>query len=209
MRAGRGGSVTGNGTKIRALSSLNRASANGPWRHRRLAGKRGRWGSSLRRDIFWINGNGSPHLAIVPRPHGDELLEDEMKRLRQGGIDTVVSLLEPDEADLLGLAHEEAACAEAGLHFLSYPIPDRNVPADLAAFRAFIDGLARRIAEGEHVGVHCRGCIGRSSIVSACVLMHLGWRAQAALIAITHARGLPVPDTEEQERWILDYEVVA
>jgi hypothetical protein len=35
--------------------------------------------------------------------------------------------------------------------------------------------------------------------------MHLGWRADEALGAIEDARGYPVPDTQEQEDWILHY----
>ncbi|HEY1895490.1 MAG TPA: hypothetical protein VGG62_04420, partial [Terracidiphilus sp.] len=59
-------------------------------------------------DIHWIEGNPPPGLAIVIRPQGDDQLEDELRRLRQGGIDTIVSLLEPFEADFLGLANEQA-----------------------------------------------------------------------------------------------------
>jgi hypothetical protein len=33
----------------------------------------------------------------------------------------------------------------------------------------------------------------------------LGWSPHAALVAITRARGLTVPDTQEQEDWILRY----
>jgi hypothetical protein len=35
--------------------------------------------------------------------------------------------------------------------------------------------------------------------------MHLGWRADKALEAIEDARGCTVPDTQEQEEWILHY----
>ena len=59
---------------------------------------------------------------------------------------------------------------------------------------------------GERIGVHCRGSIGRATVATACILIHLGWDAQTALAAIAHARGVPVPDTPEQECWILEYE---
>ena len=156
-------------------------------------------------EIFWIGGNPRPPLAIVLCPDGPESLQRDMLQLRQGGIETVVSLLEEDEARWLGLAEEAHSATQAGLRFLSFPIRDVSVPADMDAFRDFVKGLAERLRAGEKIGVHCRGSIGRSTITAACALIHLGWKPQAALNAIEAARGCPVPNTEEQRRWILRY----
>lgn len=156
-------------------------------------------------DIHWIEGNPAPGLAIVIRPQGDDHLEDELGRLRHGGIDTIVSLLEPFEADFLGLAEEEAAAGRVGLKFLSFPIRDGNVPRDVVRFRAFVRGIANDLATGERIGVHCRGSIGRATITAACALIHRGWKACDALEAIAEARGFAVPDTLDQEDWILAY----
>jgi protein-tyrosine phosphatase len=54
--------------------------------------------------------------------------------------------------------------------------------------------------------VHCRGCIGRSTVTAACALIHLGWKPESALVAIQAARGVLVPQTQEQEDWILHYQ---
>jgi hypothetical protein len=43
---------------------------------------------------------------------------------------------------------------------------------------------------------------------AACALIHLGWTPHAALAAITAARGVTVPDTQEQEDWILRYKAL-
>jgi hypothetical protein len=45
--------------------------------------------------------------------------------------------------------------------------------------------------------------IGRASLLAASVLIRLGWDANAAFSAIQLARGCPVPDTEQQRRWVL------
>lgn len=156
-------------------------------------------------DIFWIEGNPAATLAIVLRPRGGEWLKDELARIQHGGIETLVSLLELDEAAWLGLAEEPELAAQAGMEFISFPIPDTQLPANRAAFREFVTGIANRLRHGERVGVHCRGSIGRSSITAAAALIHLGWKPHAALTAIQKARGCQVPDTEEQQRWILDY----
>jgi protein-tyrosine phosphatase len=164
-------------------------------------------------DIFWIKSRAggtpeetSPHLAIVLRPRGDDWLGDELIRMKQGGIDTVVSLLEPDEAEVLGLAKGAPLAAQVGMKFLSFPIPDTHVPPDIAAFREFVSALADRARAGERIGFHCRGSIGRATVTAACTLVQLGWQAKSALAAIEVARGCPVPDTDEQSAWILRYE---
>jgi protein-tyrosine phosphatase len=157
-------------------------------------------------EVFWIQGNPPPPLAIVLCPRGDYLLKDALRYIRQCRVETLVSLLEEDEAAWLGLAEEGPLVGQLGLQFLSFPIPDVHVPPNAAAFRRFIEGLADRLRTGERIGVHCRGSIGRSTVTAACALIHLGWQPQAALEAIAAARGCAVPDTEEQRRWILSYE---
>ncbi|HEY2860861.1 MAG TPA: hypothetical protein VGJ21_20800 [Terracidiphilus sp.] len=156
-------------------------------------------------DIFWINGAETPHLAIVMRPRGEDWLDDEMHRIKRAGVDTIVSMIEHHEAVWLGLGDEKGAAERAGIEFLSYPIPDTHIPDDVAGFREFVSVLADRLQRGEHIGVHCRGCIGRATVASACALIHLEWESSAALVAIERARGVPVPDTAEQEEWILHY----
>lgn len=160
-------------------------------------------------DVFWIRGTDAPPLAIVLRPRGDGWLEDEMLRLKRNGIDTVVSMLESQESSSLGLAGEAAEAKHAGLRFVSFPIPDRDLPRDLPAFREFVANLADRLKRGEHIGIHCRASIGRATIASACTLIHLGWNAQKALFAIEQTRGTSVPDTAEQATWILNYKAEA
>jgi protein-tyrosine phosphatase len=156
-------------------------------------------------DIFWIKGNPPAPLAIVIRPQGNSLLQGELLQLKRGGIQTLVSLLEPDEAVLLDLAEEGALAKKIGLQFLSFPIADAHTPPDMDSFRSFVSGLADHLRAGVQIGVHCQGSIGRATVTAACALIHLGWQPKAALEAIEAARGLAVPDTQEQEDWILSY----
>ena len=159
--------------------------------------------------IFWIKGNPPAPLAIVLRPQGDACLDTELLRLKNSGIQTLVSLLEHWEAGILGLANEGPAAVHIGLNFLSYSFPHAHLPVDTDSFLHFVAGLVDRLRAGESVGVHCHGSIGRSAIVSACTLIHLGWKPEAALKAIGAARGVPVPDTKEQADWILSYSAQA
>jgi protein-tyrosine phosphatase len=147
---------------------------------------------------FWINSQ----LAIVPRPHGGASLDDEMKALRAAGIDTVVSMLEPYEAKDLGLEREADAAELAGLRFVNFPIPDRSVPASFEHFSTLLANLHAQMAHGKKVGIHCRACIGRSSVVAAGLLIRSGASAKQAWRQIESARGCPVPDTAAQREWV-------
>jgi protein-tyrosine phosphatase len=156
-------------------------------------------------EIFWIRTRPKVGLAIVLCPRGDDLLKPDLIELKQGGIDTLVSMLEEDEAAWLGLRQEAKVAQNLGMRFVSFPIPDRNVPPDRRAFNAFISDLASRLVDGAKIGVHCRGCIGRSTVTTASVLILLGFPPKKALSAIQAARGCTVPDTLEQERWIFHF----
>jgi len=158
------------------------------------------------KDIYWIQHAEPPRLAIVARPRGDEWLEQDLANLKRGGIDTLVSLLMPDEAADLGLATEAELARQTGIDFISYPIPDRTTPVDSTGFGLLISRLAETVRVGRHVGAHCRGCIGRATVTTAAVLIKLGVKPADALALIEEARGCPVPDTREQRNWILRFE---
>jgi protein-tyrosine phosphatase len=160
------------------------------------------------KDIFWIKGNPPASLAIVLCPPGGRGLHDQLLTMKNGGVETLVSLLEEEEAAMLGLSQEGRIAEQVGLQFLAHPMPDAHLPPNRASFRAFAQELADRLREGEAVGVHCRGSIGRATVTAACALIHLGWPPKAALAAIALARGLAVPDTREQEDWILSYKAL-
>ena len=153
-------------------------------------------------DIFWIADTG---LAIVLRPRGDDWLENDLQRIQMAGIQIIVSTVENWEARSLGLAKEADIAQHLGMHFISYPIQDRSVPADREDFTHFVSMLVRRLHAGEKIGVHCRGCVGRSTVVAASTLIKFGWSAERALDEIEVARGCSVPDTEEQRDWILAF----
>ncbi len=155
--------------------------------------------------IFWIGSEPHAPLAVVPCPRGDAYLLEALSELKAGGIHTMVSLLEKEEAEMLGLGLEGPMAEHIGMRYLSYPIRDATVPRNRKEFQSFVVTIADRVTSGENVGVHCRGSIGRATITTACTLIELGWKPADALAAVGAARGCAVPDTFEQECWILDY----
>jgi protein-tyrosine phosphatase len=146
-------------------------------------------------------------LAIMARPRADDWLELDITGWKASGVDLVVSLLEQEEVSELGLQRESELCRASGIEFISFPIPDRGVPEaqpTLEMARSIADG----IAGGRSIAVHCRAGIGRSSIIAACAMICSGIEAEKALASIKAARGLIVPDTEEQRDWVIAFDKV-
>jgi protein-tyrosine phosphatase len=150
-------------------------------------------------DLYWIHIAGPPRLAIMARPRAGDWLEDEIAHWKSSGVERIVSLLERDEIDDLGLGSEAAQCAASGIEYLSFPIPDRGVPDVDAAMRF----AAMIVSTGKSTAIHCRAGIGRSSLMAAAVLISGGAEAAIALSAIEKARGLPIPDTDAQRAWVV------
>ena len=89
---------------------------------------------------FWVDTGTAMRLAIVPRPRGNDCLEDEVTQTR-AGVDVLVSMLQPDEATELGLSAEAKLCAAGDIQFRSFPIPDRETPPSTAAFAKPVEEL--------------------------------------------------------------------
>jgi protein-tyrosine phosphatase len=141
-------------------------------------------------------------LAIVPRPRGNDWLENEVTQMKRAGVDVLVSMLQPDEATELGLSAEAKLCAAGGIQFRSFPIPDRETPPSTETFAKFVQELRVEVHAGRSVAVHCRASIGRSSLLLAALLTAEGYTADDAFRRLTTARGLQVPDTPDQIRWV-------
>ncbi|MFH1266425.1 MAG: dual specificity protein phosphatase family protein [Planctomycetota bacterium] len=156
----------------------------------------------MRCEIHWVNGVPSGRLAVMPRPRGGDWLEDEVASLKDVGVDVLVSLLTDEEITELGLQEEARACAKLAVKFVRFPIEDRSVPAGECQAERLIRELAAIISEGGSVAVHCRMGVGRSALVAASILTVLGHTTDAAFEAVRAARGIDVPDTQEQRDWV-------
>jgi protein-tyrosine phosphatase len=156
--------------------------------------------------VLWINEAQPSQLAIVLRPRGGEGLMADLQLAREEGVDVLVSLLTTADNEDLGLVEEGRIAEQLGMRFISWPITDRETPADMNGFRRLVTELRDLVRAGHRVGAHCRGCIGRATVLLASVMIALGCEAAAALRLIEKARGCPVPDTAAQLEWILNFE---
>ena len=152
--------------------------------------------------LFWIPGRWRGRLAVATRPRGGDWLEDEISSWRKAGLDVVISLLEENEAEQFELGRERAVTESKGLRFVSFPIPDRGVPASTREALALFNTIAAALEEGQNVAVHCRQGIGRSGLIATGVLLTSGMGVEKAIEAVSTARGATVPETSAQLQWI-------
>jgi protein-tyrosine phosphatase len=138
-------------------------------------------------------------LSMMAAPQGD--LDAVLPALREQGVDTLVSLLPPEQVAMLSLTDEPNAAYRAGLAFRALPVPDFGVP-DHAAFARPLRDLSDELTAGRHVAVHCWGGVGRSALVAAALLVIRGSTPEAAWHRVAYARGVPVPETDEQREWV-------
>jgi protein-tyrosine phosphatase len=131
-----------------------------------------------------------------------------MKAWRDGGIDVVLSLLTPGEEQELDLSREAQLAKEQGMRFFSFPIPDYQVPNSESEMTAVLERTDGELSAGKNVVVHCRQGIGRTGLVGACLLITKGVSPEKAVKTLSAARGNPVPETEEQRRWIEHYAAI-
>lgn len=121
-------------------------------------------------------------------------------------VDTFVLLIEDHELELLRVPRLPAAMADAGIDLVRFPIVDAGVPPDRDAFRGLLDDLAARLGAGESVVVACRGGLGRTGTVVACLLRDGGLDADQAISATRAARRETI-ETDRQERFVRDWDL--
>lgn len=155
--------------------------------------------------VFWVQAPEIGRLAVVSRPDPVLGLPQQMRALREAGIDTLVSMLDPHEAAQVGLADEADVASAAGLAFHTLPTGDFGVPASFEIAGPVIESAAADLRAGRGVGVHCFAGRGRSPMFAAAVLVHHGYAPDDAVATVSAARGMRTPETPAQRRWIADY----
>jgi protein-tyrosine phosphatase len=61
------------------------------------------------------------------------------------------------------------------------------------------------MSKGEAIAIHCRAGIGRSAIIAGAILSLHGLQLPKILERLTKARGLPVPETQDQMEWLKSF----
>ena len=110
----------------------------------------------MRPSVYWLDLPEPRRLAIMPRPRAGDWLADEIAGWKIEGIDMVVSLLELHEFAELDLWQLPTMCRAAGIELVSFPIPDRGVPASMRKTGRLARDISHALRTGKAVAVHCR-----------------------------------------------------
>lgn len=153
--------------------------------------------------LYWVETRTPGRLAILRRPASAEAVDAAIADWLAAGMDMVVCLLDHDEVAQLGLEGEAEACGRAGLVFVHCPIEDLGVPASTARIVPVLQRIGDTLRRGGSVGIHCQQSIGRSGLMASCLLVAFGFEPVEAFHVISKSRGMPVPETQEQRRWIV------
>lgn len=130
-------------------------------------------------------------------------LDADLAMVRDWGAVAVVTLIEDQEFEALGVTELPQRVQRLGLGWHHLPIPDGGVPDYGFDIRWRYSGLALRQAlhRGERVFVHCRGGLGRAGMVSARLLVELGESAGEAIRRVRAVRPGAI-ETPAQEVWV-------
>ncbi|HUS57129.1 MAG TPA: dual specificity protein phosphatase family protein [Planctomycetota bacterium] len=112
--------------------------------------------------------------------------------LKAAGITAIVSLVE---------VADEVPPAFIYRHF---PIPDGLRPT-LPGIREIVETIAKLIAEGQKVAVHCTAGLGRTGTILACYLVHTGLSAYDAIEAVRRREPFAIENIR-QEQAVCEYE---
>jgi protein-tyrosine phosphatase len=152
--------------------------------------------------IFWVE----EHLGIMSRPLGGDELMEEIEHWKRLGVNTIVSFLTDEENEELDLEYERMDCRREGFDFIKFPIEDRQVPDSYLKTKELVGIIAEKIESQQKVLLHCRGGIGRVSIIAVSVLAKNGQLSVSqSFDKISKIRGISVPDTDAQILWTTEF----
>jgi len=132
------------------------------------------------------------------------MLQENLSAIRDAGTDKIISLLEDEETQQLGLHNQKSLAEKTNMQFRSFPIPDYGVP-DFLDLQILITEILADLKAGKKLLVHCRGGIGRTGLICCCVMVSTGINVPDAISKVTEQRGEQVPETPEQIDMIIRF----
>ena len=153
-------------------------------------------------NLYLVPREGEGALFMMPAPGTKSTLADHLLSLRVAEISHVMSLLETEESQALGLQGEAEQIMNLGMAFDQFSIKDFDVPEDLQQFLWWLEQLRFRLKKGARIAIHCHGGRGRSSLLAIGLLYTEGLSLDQARARVSEARGCAVPETEAQWTWL-------
>jgi protein-tyrosine phosphatase len=132
-------------------------------------------------------------------------LATDMRELEEEHeADALVSLMEDHEYRGYQISELLEQDSIGNIEILRFAIEDMGVPreAESEKFEAFVQDVVQRLEQGQNVVVHCRGGLGRTGTLAACVLVALGRHTADEAIGAVRAARKGTVQTREQEDFV-------
>ncbi|HYJ15746.1 MAG TPA: hypothetical protein VE170_09665 [Candidatus Limnocylindria bacterium] len=114
-------------------------------------------------------------LLLHSLPGRYEALERVWHQVKTDAVEAIVCLTERDEIHVKSQEYLQAIDnGSMPCLLLQFGIPDRGAPEDRDAFWHLACDIATRLQSGQTVLIHCAGGVGRTAMLSICVLLALG-----------------------------------
>lgn len=130
-------------------------------------------------------------------------LGTDLDAIMEWGAQSLVTLIESHEFDLLGIPTLGEEAVRRGLDWLHLPIRDVSIPGPEfeVTWPAHRAKLRKRLAAAGSLVIHCRGGLGRAGMVAARLLVESGVEAEAAIVSVRLVRPGAI-ETRPQEEWV-------
>ena len=117
----------------------------------------------------------------------DRDLEEDIRVIRQSGVNTIACLIPMDELNALQLSNYFTIAEKMGIEIIWFPFQDRSAPP-LEGTSQMMNKLTNRLMIGESILLHCKGGLGRAPTIAACLLCHHGTSATEAIKMVKAGR---------------------
>jgi ADP-ribosyl-[dinitrogen reductase] hydrolase len=133
-----------------------------------------------------------------------ELTRERLSRLLEAGIDCFLDLTQPQELT----PYEPLLPTD--VDYLRCSIPDHGIPTEPGGMAEIMQSLRGALREGRVVYLHCRAGIGRTGMVTGCLLAEQGLSGEEALAELNRlwrqsgrsVQWPTVPETDQQYEYV-------
>lgn len=133
-------------------------------------------------------------------------LDADLAALRVWGAGLLVTLIEPGEFEIYGVADLPDAVGRAGLDWRHWPVGDMKTAHGAArdAIEAALPDLVAQVENGATIAIHCAAGLGRTGTFAAQMLVASGMSPDAAIRRVRAARPGTI-ETAAQEQAVRDW----
>jgi protein-tyrosine phosphatase/nicotinamidase-related amidase len=144
-------------------------------------------------------------ITILPgRKDRNRELGEDLSEIRKNNISNVVCLVTDDELKEYGVPGLLASYHSVGLDTLHLPILDQMAPS-VSKLKEALQWIRKKIENNEKVLIHCVGGLGRSGLVTACLLKEYAFTWEDAVDMVRSSRSKRAIENELQLAFVKSF----